>query len=171
MAASFILSTVLGSDDGHQIWPESPRGLGVSRIRDRVPPGFGADQRYQIIRKTLMKSLFKPIFAGHLLGIILLGALASAPAQSAWNYVITDAGGGNSLLTWSVTGDLATPAGSVLVANESSLMASINSPGIFVAGLCGPTARGSIDPNRWMEVIFLVGGSASLPPDCLLFRR
>jgi hypothetical protein len=83
--------------------------------------------------KFQMKSSFNSILAGHASGIILLGTLASAPAQSTWNYVLSDAGDGNSLLTWSVTGDLAT-AGSVLVVNESNLMASITAPGIYVDG-------------------------------------
>jgi hypothetical protein len=61
-------------------------------------------------------------------------ALTSASAQSTWNYVLSDAGDGNSLLTWNVTGDLATPMGSVLAVNESILMVSVNAPGIFVDG-------------------------------------
>src|ERR1700728_2539472 len=81
-----------------------------------------------------MKTSFNSILAGHASGIFLLGALASASAQSTWNYVLSDAGGGNSLLTWSVTGDLATTPGSVLVVNESSLTISVNAPGIYVDG-------------------------------------
>jgi hypothetical protein len=64
-------------------------------------------------------------------GILLLGAVATAPAQSTWNYFISDAGGGNSLVTWSVTGSLATPPGAVLLISESSLAVSVNAPGIY----------------------------------------
>jgi len=109
-----------------------------------------------------VKFLVKLISAGHLSGVILLGALASAPAQSAWNYVISDAGGGNSLLTWGVTGDLATTAGSVLTVNESSLMASINAPGIFLAGFAANGAAQSI-PTPDGSYFQLGGAQVYLP--------
>lgn len=64
-------------------------------------------------------------------GILLLSAIAAARAQTTWNYVISDAGGGNSLLTWSVGGSLATPPGAVLTSFVSSMAISINAPGIF----------------------------------------
>ncbi len=64
-------------------------------------------------------------------GMFLLGAMSKATAQSTWNYFITDAGGGNSLVTWNVTGSLATSPGSVLVNPVSSLAMSINAPGIY----------------------------------------
>ncbi len=64
-------------------------------------------------------------------GILLVGAAATVPAQSTWNYFISDAGGGNSLLTWSVSGSLATPPGAVLVSPQSSIVISIDAPGIF----------------------------------------
>ncbi|MEY2430030.1 MAG: hypothetical protein QOJ40_2915 [Verrucomicrobiota bacterium] len=47
-------------------------------------------------------------------GLLLLGTVATVLAQSIWNYFISDAGGGNSLVTWSVTGSLATSPGVVL---------------------------------------------------------
>jgi len=64
-------------------------------------------------------------------GILLLGSVAKAPAQSTWNYFISDAGAGQSLVTWSVTGSLAAPPGSVLVSPVSALVVSIDAPGIF----------------------------------------
>src|SRR2546425_1284405 len=67
-------------------------------------------------------------------GIVLLGAVATASAQSTWNYFISDAGGGNSLLTWSVAGSLTTPPGAVLVSPESSIVISIDAPGIYADG-------------------------------------
>lgn len=76
--------------------------------------------------KTLTTNLVHLTF-----GILLLGAAASAAAQTTWNYFISDAGGGNSLVTWNVTGSLATSPGAVLVVNESSLAASIVAPGIY----------------------------------------
>jgi PEP-CTERM motif len=64
-------------------------------------------------------------------GLLLTGAAATAMAQSTWNYFISDAGGGNSLVTWSVTGSLATSPGGVLLISESSLAVSIAAPGIY----------------------------------------
>ena len=95
-------------------------------------------------RKFQMKSSLNSILAGHASCIILLGTLASAPAQSTWNFVLSDAGGGNSLLTWSVAGDLATTPGSVLAVNESILMVSVNAPGIFVDGFAANGAYQSL---------------------------
>jgi hypothetical protein len=67
----------------------------------------------------------------HVCCFLLLGVAAQAGAQSTWNYFISDAGGGNSLVTWSVTGSLATSPGSVLMVGESSLAVSIIAPGIY----------------------------------------
>ncbi len=64
-------------------------------------------------------------------GLCLLGAVITTPAQSTWNYFISDAGGGNSLVTWSVAGSLASSPGAVLVVSESSLAVSVNAPGIY----------------------------------------
>ncbi len=63
--------------------------------------------------------------------LLLLGVVAAAPAQSIWNYFISDAGGRNSLVTWSVTGSLATSPGVVLLMPKSSLAVPINAPGIY----------------------------------------
>ena len=60
-----------------------------------------------------------------------VGAVATAQAQSTWNYSISDAGGGNSLLTWSVAGSLATPPGAVLTSFQPSIAVPINAPGIY----------------------------------------
>ena len=73
----------------------------------------------------------KTHFGEYACGLLLLGTVATAPAQSIWNYFISDAGGGNSLVTWSVTGSLATPPGAALVSFESSIAVSINAPGIY----------------------------------------
>lgn len=64
-------------------------------------------------------------------GLCLLAAVITTPAQSTWNYFISDAGGGNSLVTWNVTGSLATSPGAVLMVSESSLAVSVNAPGIY----------------------------------------
>lgn len=66
-------------------------------------------------------------------GIILLGAVVMAPAQSVWDYFITDAGGGNSLLSWSVTGSVA--AQTVFTGSRTpgpGIAVSINAPGIYM---------------------------------------
>lgn len=66
-------------------------------------------------------------------GIVLLASITSVRAQSTWNYIISDAGDGNSLVTWSVTGALATsPGAATLPSNGAGLTVSIVAPGIFV---------------------------------------
>lgn len=62
----------------------------------------------------------------------MLIAMTKAKAQSVWNYYISDAGSGSSLVTWSVTGSLATSPGAVLTISQSSLSVSVSAPGIYV---------------------------------------
>jgi len=62
---------------------------------------------------------------------LLLGALPTTSAQTTWNYFISDAGGGNSLVTWNVTGSLATLPGAVRVITDRNLPVTVSSPGIF----------------------------------------
>ena len=69
--------------------------------------------------------------AKYVCGLLLPGAITAATAQTTWNYFISDAGGGNSLVTWSVTGSLATAPGAVLQLSESSLAVSVAAPGIY----------------------------------------
>lgn len=76
-------------------------------------------------------------------GLLLLGAVAGTRAQTTWDYFISDAGGGNSLLTWSVTGTLATPPGAALILPESSLTISIVAPGIYADSY---SASGAFQP-------------------------
>ncbi len=83
-------------------------------------------------------------------GIVLLGVATSTTAQTIWNYVISDAGSGNALVTWSVAGSLATPPGAVLTVSESSLAVSVDAPGIYADAYLAdgtpqilPTADGS----------------------------
>ncbi|HXR03386.1 MAG TPA: hypothetical protein VN836_01610 [Verrucomicrobiae bacterium] len=74
----------------------------------------------------------KTNLAKYVCSLLLPGAVATATAQSTWNYFISDAGGGNSLVTWSVTGSLATSPGAVLVLpSQSSLAVSVETPGIY----------------------------------------
>ncbi len=73
----------------------------------------------------------KTKLAKYVCGLLLPSAMATATAQSTWNYFISDAGGGNSLVTWSVTGNLATSPGAVLLISESSLAVSIDATGIY----------------------------------------
>ena len=61
----------------------------------------------------------------------LLSLIATASATTTWNYLIADAGGGNSQLTWNVTGDLTTPTGMVLLQPQTYLDIPITAPGIF----------------------------------------
>ena len=64
---------------------------------------------------------------------LLLSLVVALPvgAQTTWDYHISDAGGGNSLITWSVSGSLATPPGAIIVVPQSSLAMSVVAPGIF----------------------------------------
>jgi len=55
-------------------------------------------------------------------------------AQTTWNYIISDAGGGNSLVTWNVSGSLATSPGSVWVFGGSILTLAVTAPGIYADG-------------------------------------
>jgi hypothetical protein len=73
----------------------------------------------------------KTSLAKYVSGLLLLGAITAATAQSTWNYFISDAGGGNSLVTWSVSGSLATAPGAVVVANTSLLAVPVSAPGIY----------------------------------------
>ncbi len=69
--------------------------------------------------------------ANYACGLCLLGAAATSSAQTTWNYQIADAGGGTSLLTWNVSGSLATPPGAVRVTPDPSLAVLISAPGIY----------------------------------------
>jgi hypothetical protein len=64
-------------------------------------------------------------------GLFLLGTVTTVQAQSTWNFNISDAGGGNSLVTWSVSGAIATPPGEALSFVQSSLPISIVASGIY----------------------------------------
>jgi hypothetical protein len=76
-------------------------------------------------------TFMKTNLANFACGFMLLGALATTSAQTTWSYFISDAGGGNSLLTWNVTGSLATPPGAVRVIPDPNLRVSLSAPGIF----------------------------------------
>ena len=95
------------------------------------------------------------------LGKILVCALGlsiiSATAQSTWNYTISDAGSGNSLVTWNVTGTLTSTPGAILILGESIQPITIAASGIFNDSYAGtgpvqtlPTPDGSY---------FALGGS------------
>lgn len=73
----------------------------------------------------------KPNLVSYACAIVLLALVPSAKAQSTWNYVISDAGNGNSLVTWNVTGDLASPPGPMLNVAETSLRITVVAPGIY----------------------------------------
>lgn len=96
------------------------------------PAAFGPTSlcQYQSLRFPM-----KPIVLKSAGGLLLLGAVASSSAQSTWNYLLSNAGGGNSRLTWSVTGDLASPPGSAWTISggrSSSLIPlEVHAAGIF----------------------------------------
>jgi len=74
-----------------------------------------------------MKTI-KSILIGCTFGLFL--AVTAARAQSTWNFVISDAGDGNSLVTWTVTGALTTPPGAPLFQSPFQAI-SISAPGIY----------------------------------------
>ena len=93
-----------------------------SRSRDRT-----SESRTRLnISQPIMKLRFPHCICG-----FILGAAVVIHAQSTWNYFVSDADGGNSLVTWNVTGDLATAPGVVHVLSESSIAFAVNAPGIF----------------------------------------
>lgn len=63
--------------------------------------------------------------------VLLLLGTVTGRAQTTWNYTISDAGDGNSLVTWEVTGDLTLVPVPALAAPGSSLAISVVAPGIF----------------------------------------
>ena len=104
-------------------------------------------RQFQIVKASLPEYVF---------GLLLLGATTSATAQSTWNYFISDAGSGNSLVTWSVGGSLATSPGAVLLVRESSLAVSVVAPGIYAdAYAAGGTPQAIPTPD---------GSSFQYPP-------
>ena len=74
----------------------------------------------------------------------MLGSMTRATAQSTWDYFISDAGSGSSLVTWRVAGSLATSPGAVLLISESSLAVSVNAPGIYADSYVASGAPQSI---------------------------
>jgi len=66
-----------------------------------------------------------------LFGFLLLAATARSEAQSTWNYLISDAGAGNSLLTWNVTGTLTAAPGAAWWSTGPLLAVPISAPGIY----------------------------------------
>jgi hypothetical protein len=62
------------------------------------------------------------------LGLALLGAAATAAAQSTINIYLSDAGSGQTAFSWSVTGDLVSPGGQTLSGGVGGFLATA---GIF----------------------------------------
>jgi hypothetical protein len=77
--------------------------------------------------KTVKSTFLNCAFALLLLGTVTAGA------QTTWNYFISPYGDGNfdSIVTWNVTGSLATAPGAVLVTPAPSLAISVVAPGIY----------------------------------------
>jgi hypothetical protein len=73
----------------------------------------------------------KSHLASYVCAFFIAGAITTTRAQSSWNYFISDAGGGNSLVTWSVTGDLAASPGAAWMSSGPLIAVPISAPGIF----------------------------------------
>src|SRR5882724_762226 len=76
-------------------------------------------------------TIMKADLVSYACGFFLLAAAATTRAQTTWNYFISDAGGGTSLVTWNVTGSLANPPGAVRVTPAPSLTVLVSAPGIY----------------------------------------
>lgn len=70
-------------------------------------------------------------------GLAMLGMAATGMAQSTWNYYISDAGDGFSLVTWTVTGSLTTSTGSVYTSAGGFGGVYVMAPGIFADDYTG----------------------------------
>lgn len=70
-------------------------------------------------------------FVKYIGSVWLAGVAATATAQSTWDYFISDAGGGNSLLTWSLTGSLTTAPGAVWTLNGPFTVVPVSAAGIY----------------------------------------
>lgn len=78
--------------------------------------------------------------------LMAVAAPALAQASSTFNYTISDAGSGNSLVTWNATGDITTTNGAVW--SQPSQMFSgfgLGNPGMFTAGYTTTGAFHQID--------------------------
>jgi len=73
----------------------------------------------------------KSRIASWLCSLVALAASATIHAQTTWNYFISDVGGGNSLVTWNVTGSLASLPGAVRVTTDPTMAVFVNAPGIY----------------------------------------
>jgi PEP-CTERM motif len=88
-------------------------------------------------------------------GLALLGAVASACGQSTFDYFVSDAGGGNSLVTWDASGSITTSPGAVWKSTGGDFGGlSVDTPGIYVDSYAGsgqfqyiPTPDGSYFHN------------------------
>lgn len=88
-----------------------------------------------------MKTMKSNIFS-YVCSLLMLGAATTTLAQSTWNYFISDAGGGNSLVTWSVSGDLATAPGASWMSAGPFVAVPISAPDIYAASyLAGGTPQ------------------------------
>jgi len=82
--------------------------------------------------------------------LALLGAATTASAQTIWNWFISDAGGGNSLVTWNVTGSITSSPGVVwdYAPNTGFGSLSVGAPGLYVgsyAGMAQPQSIPTLD--------------------------
>jgi hypothetical protein len=94
-------------------------------------------------------------------GLALLGAVASTSAQSTFNYFVSDAGGGNSLVTWDATGSITTSLGAIWTHVGGFGGLQVSTPGIYVDAYAGsgipqsiPTPDGSYFHNSELDQDF-----------------
>ena len=96
-------------------------------------------------------------------GLTLLGVALTAPAQSTFNYFISDAGGGNSLVTWNVTGSLATSPGAIWENVGGFGGLPVQASGLYIDSYAGsgppqdiPTLDGSFFHNTELNQNFAI---------------
>ena len=100
-------------------------------------------------------------------GVLVLGVVAVSPAQSVWNFQISDAGSGNSLVAWNVTGDLTTLPGPALLLTEPGIASTpepitvtIDTPGIFANSF---SANGDVLPIPTADGSYFATGDIYFP--------
>ncbi|MDR3460156.1 MAG: PEP-CTERM sorting domain-containing protein [Verrucomicrobiae bacterium] len=101
--------------------------------------------------------------------LFLLATAITATAQSTWNYFISDAGGGNSLVTWNVTGSFNTTPGEFLLnlqprihINDTPVIVSLDAPGIYNDSYVASGTLQSI-PTPDGSLFLVLGGDIYAP--------
>ncbi|HEX3626820.1 MAG TPA: PEP-CTERM sorting domain-containing protein [Verrucomicrobiae bacterium] len=105
--------------------------------------------------------IVKPTLLNFVLSFFLSAAV-TASAQTTWNYFISDAGDGSSLVTWNVTGNLTLFPEAPLSTPGSSLALAVTAPGIFAQSYSSSGALQNL-PNPDGSYFAYGGGTVYAP--------